>query len=129
MSRAIKFQFLFGSSINEPYFVENGKQYLIKTTLTIEQLMDREYESSIPHMCHLVAKRQFSGLTDTNDIEIYEGDLLKDSQNDFIWEVAFDNGSFVARNPSEHLDFVSLDDYDFEVIGNIYENPELLKKV
>ncbi len=127
MSRTIKFQFLFGPSINEPYFVENGKRHLLKTTLTIEQLMNGEYESSIPHMCHLVAKRQFAGLADTNDIEVYEGDMLKDAQNGFIWEVAFDErGCFVARDPSDHCGFVFFDDYDFEVIGNIYENPELV---
>ena len=72
---------------------------------------------------------QFTGLKDINDKEIYEGDILEicnGSINCFPWMqknsvVVFKNGSFN----------VPIWDFDsthwIKVIGNIYENPELLE--
>lgn len=78
---------------------------------------------------------QFTGLKDKNDKEIYEGDIVK-SENGRFWEIEFDTGSFGAARKTVDLKAVSdwiscssiaFEDLNFEVIGNIYENPELLK--
>ena len=72
---------------------------------------------------------QYTGLKDCNGVEIYEGDILSDIDNNLFWLVGFyDRGCFVAHNPKDALEYVMLDDYTFKVIGNIYENPELLTK-
>ena len=64
---------------------------------------------------------QYTGLTDKNGKKIFEGDIVKIS-NDEIFEVKYEDGGFTAG--------LFLGDWDYghvEVIGNIYDNPELLE--
>ena len=72
---------------------------------------------------------QFIGLTDVNDNEIYEGDILKVTDNlsgrEFVGYVTFLNASFLIK--SEFATHYRWQDYKTEIIGNIHQNPELLK--
>jgi uncharacterized phage protein (TIGR01671 family) len=78
-----------------------------------------------------VVVQQYTGFLDRNDKEIYEGDILKG--NYYKWDaIEFMNGKFVANlrggrvyDLCELFDYVVKGDYP-EVIGNIFENPELL---
>ncbi len=73
---------------------------------------------------------QFTGLKDKNGREIYEGDIIKAHDHptgvdDALGDVYYDQGCWKLRNG-----LPILPDYGTawtEVIGNIYENPELLK--
>lgn len=76
---------------------------------------------------------QFTGLKDKNDKEIFEGDVIKMWPTDEpdIVEVAiidFVDGAFCATFDDEGTDSELLVDLKpLEIIGNIYENKELLK--
>ena len=85
---------------------------------------------------------QYTGFKDDNGVEIYEGDIIH--ANDFyydkynrhvldtliIGQVAWDMDRYiVVMGETEWmLGELLLNDDEFKVIGNIYENPELLKE-
>lgn len=79
------------------------------------------------------AVMQYTGLKDRNGREIYEGDILQltDKREDGICIVQWDKEycAFGARRPEEQENYAHflLAGYLASVIGNIYENPELLK--
>jgi len=72
---------------------------------------------------------QSTGLKDKNGMEIYEGDIADITDykngNEFRGVISFKNGSYVVESKiATHYRFI---DYDIEIIGDIYQNPELLE--
>lgn len=82
---------------------------------------------------------QFTGLTDKNGKEIYEGDIVKTKQfgkeldrgDDFVnvsgydvFEIKYINAQFMLNNRLRY--FYLHRNTTCEVIGNIHDNPELL---
>jgi uncharacterized phage protein (TIGR01671 family) len=86
---------------------------------------------------------QFTGLKDKNEKEIYEGDIVKFSNIEYstgvygasegVAEIVYKNNAFILLGYDMNCDnldaniFGYLNNNDMEVIGNIYENPELIK--
>jgi len=73
---------------------------------------------------------QFTGLRDKNGKEIYERDICKVrsiSVGEYFAEVVFGNGIFsLVGIGCSHQDLLAVP-LVVEVIGNVYEDPELLK--
>ena len=72
---------------------------------------------------------QYTGLTDKNDVRIFEGDIVSLVKHDgLIYKVVYVPCRYELVN-SKGVNCFVLDIYkseNIEVIGNIYDNPELL---
>lgn len=97
--------------------------------------INADNEESIKEVTNSWILMQYTGLKDKNGKEIYEGDIVKLQHG--IYEVEFDCGAFLTKPQNiddgpilftrESLETLfSWQEPIKEVIGNIYENPELL---
>ena len=79
---------------------------------------------------------EYTGIKDKNDVEIYEGDivLIRIDKTNILHKtvVKFKHGAFIADiigdNDYIYLFHFGFNKDDFEVIGNIYENKNLLEE-
>lgn len=135
MAREIKLKYIWSNPTKTHFLseiftldeIESGEQFMV---LDNEPFF-KNYRR--------VAILQWTGLLDKNDKEIYKGDIVRvndDRDGDRTYEVIFEKGCYWGNciytpritTPQKTL----LCDLDFfvnqskEIIGNIYENPELM---
>ena len=97
---------------------------------TLNEIMERAatYQGDWDIKALRASKQRFIGRHDINGKEVYEGDIVKCKDSltgrDFKGVVDFRNCSFVIKN--SYMTYYRWHDYDIEIIGNKWENPELM---
>ena len=128
------FVFEFKSKI----YISEMTQTFITVYYTEESVADfnmRAYEIDPATLC------QYTGLTDKNGKKIWENDIVKNKKRTegfdwykVVWRKDFaDFGvepikpKFEAKYPMGLSDELTIYGRDYEVVGNVFDNPELLE--
>ena len=110
------------------HFTKGGKVNSIEYWKTPSEL--KSY-----HVRNLVLM-QSTGLKDLNGVEIFEGDIVKVTVNNYgtgerfeqIEKVVYEDCRFCFNDGFYYSETIKYSGYENkEVIGNVYENPELLE--
>ena len=107
-------------------FTDKSMQYLKRSEIINAYILRRESDDDVELM-------QYTGLKDKNDKEIYEGDILffRDENMKYIvvWQdAAFIIKSIEIRKYSEKMCWLDDTEICCEIVGNIYENKNLLEE-
>lgn len=121
MSRVIKFRAWDGKTMRYDLTgLEHGKGNEMSGVF-----LDGDFYGNIPLM-------QFTGLHDKNGVEIYEGDIISDHVGIGCVRHSDDHGAFRVSYGNGRAkwfyDYLDAEIKTIEVIGNIYQNPELLNR-
>lgn len=129
--REIKFRFWDGTTGNKcmAYTTEDGYiTYSSGWKLSLDDAI--EENNTTEGYDKPKSLMQHTGLKDKHGVGIYEGDIVKTNfSNMFTGQIVYQEAEFLIKYHSfaESLSKLKRNNWGLEIIGNIYENPELLK--
>ena len=118
-----------------PYFKDKGAdfEHIICDNLVIDDFNDKQFVDTIPITYSVDPETvgQYTGLTDTNGNKIFEGDIVWDSYDEDYGKVEWDNdvAKFIITFSTFTVDFDSVCGEELEIVGNVYDNPEMMEKI
>lgn len=140
--REIKFR---GQRVDNREWVYGDLEYCRLKNLARIHIYDKEGYYKRQHFVYPETVGQFTGMCDKKGKEIYEGDIVKVcndmSCHEHIGVVTLKNGCFGVYNAKEcsfHTLYLKTKitnnrgatikvNYEFYIIGNVHDNPELLE--
>jgi uncharacterized phage protein (TIGR01671 family) len=115
--------------VSQPHVTEDG----IVTSYYFTKLCEDGYSSHRTVSANTIG--QYTGLTDKNGKKIFEGDIVNVNTNKDTLCHRYEGRNLVIRFDEYHrfvasgkLEYPLCNHYEWEVIGNIHDNPELLKQ-
>ena len=130
--REIKFRVLIDRKM---YYQDKYEAYsdnfsidICKETITITSFYN--YEDVYRFEYEEVKLMQYTGVKDKNGKEIYEEDIviLNDAEEENRCIVKYKYGSYILVDGDLREDLSNVEDKFLEVVGNIYENKDLLEE-
>lgn len=132
-------EWVYGSFVPDLLEVFNGFEELDGFIKPFEKTPDKRRMVEVERS----TVGQYTGLTDKNGVKIFEGDILhfvntyRNANNEWHCTVEFLNGAFVCRyieseghlGEYNHFNSWNVPKVQWDVIGNIYDNPELLQEM
>jgi uncharacterized phage protein (TIGR01671 family) len=106
---------------------------IVKKVYYLSQIPTISNRCDVWNMLSLIYTRQFTGLQDKNEVDIYEGDIVNGdafSGKNLKCKVIYDEqyGCYQLKSFKEKPLTFPIKSFlkNLEIIGNIHENPELL---
>ena len=98
----------------------DGNDWIIFDSDTEKQKWDGNFN---PYFAQQFKIMQYTGLKDKNGVDVFEGDILEDYDNQYIGVVSFEKGAFIVTWEGECCN--AFEWSGEAVVGNIYEHPHL----
>lgn len=118
-----------------PYFKDKGAnfEHIICDNLVIDDFNDKQFVDTIPITYSVDPETvgQYTDLTDANGNKIFEGDIVWDSYDEDYGKVEWDNdvAKFIITFSTFTVDFDNVCGEELEIVGNVYDNPEMMEKI
>ena len=125
MKRVIKFR---GKSIHEDVWLYGWLMQATDWSRALIQEFEGKRDGGYDLCAEVIPETvgQFTGLCDAEGEEIYEGDILREGFTGYTFQVVYDAPEFCFKANGYGYRFLNRVE-NFEVVGNIHDNPELLK--